>query len=127
MPSRTIMALFLTMPLSVLAADSYSPQFSRCLDKANGVTAAMIACIASETKVQDARLNSNYNALMASLNESRKKELLEAQRAWLKFRDLNCKFYYDPDGGSIATVSANHCFLNTTEQRASELKELSQP
>ena len=37
---------------------------------------------------------------------SGEKQLLEAQRAWIKFRDTNCDFYYDPDGGTMARVRA---------------------
>jgi uncharacterized protein YecT (DUF1311 family) len=50
--------------------------------------------------------------------------LVEAQRAWIKFRDANCGFYADPEGGSAARVTANECFLNATADRAKELRLL---
>ena len=86
----------------------------------------MIECLSAETKVQDARLNANYKALLASLSETRRMELQEAQRAWLKFRELNCRFYFDPEGGTIARVAANQCFLKATAERATELKGLAE-
>ena len=109
----------------VVAADrEFSKEFGACLDKAAGVTPAMIDCISAELKRQDALLNQNYRKLMASLSTGRKKTLQEAQRAWIKFRDTNCDFYYDPDGGSAARVDANECLLNATADRANELAGL---
>ena len=54
----------------------------------------------------------------------RKNALVEAQRAWIKFRDANCGFYADPEGGSAARMIANECFLNATADRAKELRLL---
>jgi uncharacterized protein YecT (DUF1311 family) len=56
--------------------------------------------------------------------QNEKKTLLEAQRAWIKFRDVNCRFYYDPDGGTAALLAGNGCFLQATADRAKELKNL---
>jgi len=50
--------------------------------------------------------------------------LVEAQRAWIKFRDANCGFYADPERGSAARMTANECFLNATADRAKELSLL---
>jgi uncharacterized protein YecT (DUF1311 family) len=109
----------------VIAADrEFSKEFDICMDKAGGVTPAMIDCISAELKRQDVLLNENYRKLMASLSTKRKQALQEAQRAWLKFRDTNCDFYYDPDGGTAARVDANECVLNTTTDRAKELAQL---
>jgi len=84
----------------------------------------MITCISAETKRQDVRLNENYNKLGAKLSANRKKALLEAQRGWIKFRDANCRFYYDPEDGSSARVAADECLLNATADRVRELKLL---
>jgi uncharacterized protein YecT (DUF1311 family) len=67
--------------------------------KANGANPDMIDCIMAEAKQQDARLNENYKRLMSKFSEERKKTLLEAQRAWIRFRDANCAFWDDPAGG----------------------------
>ena len=97
-------------------------QYSSCMDKAGGVTANMLDCMWAETKRQDARLNQAYKDVMARLSPERKKQLQEAQRAWIKYRDANCRFYADPDGGSIATVNSNDCFMSATASRAKELE-----
>ncbi len=125
---RIALALAAAMPLVSHAQDSnLTKQFGTCIDKSGGVTMDMIECIGAEIQRQDARLNKAYKALTASLTPERKKQLQEAQRAWIKFRDSNCGFYYDPDGGSMARVSANDCLMNMTASRAKELESLNQP
>lgn len=117
-----------TLPLAAHAQEAQlTKQFSACMDKSGGVTQHMVECIDAETKRKDARLNKAYKALVADLNPERKKQLLEAQRAWLKFRDTNCAFYYDPEGGTIARVQAVDCLMTMTANRATELENFKQP
>jgi uncharacterized protein YecT (DUF1311 family) len=94
-----------------------------CMDKASGETSSMNDCTGAETDRQDARLNDNYKRLMSKLSEDRKKELLEAQRAWIRFRDANCRFYGE-GVGSISALAVNDCILDATVDRAKELKRL---
>lgn len=109
--------------LGAFARDAdLSREFSACMDQSNGVTATMLACMSAETRRQDARLNQAYKTVLAQLSEARQRELRDAQRAWLKFRDANCRFYADPDGGSIATVEASDCVMSATAARARELE-----
>jgi uncharacterized protein YecT (DUF1311 family) len=117
-------ALLLATSTALLAASEtdMSKQYTTCMDKANGVNPDTIDCILAETKQQDARLNENYKRLMSKLSEERKKALLEAQRAWIRFRDANCTFWDDPAGGQSAAVTAKECILTTTADRASELE-----
>ena len=117
-------AYFVSTGLTSAADREMTKEYLTCLDKASGVTVEMITCISAETKRQDVRLNENYNKLGSKLSANRKKALLEAQRAWIKFRDANCRFYYDPEGGSSARVAADECLLNATADRVRELKLL---
>lgn len=115
----------IALPLAALAqGPQLSQQFDRCMSKADGITFDMVECIGQEVQRQDARLNKAYKVLMVDLSPDRKKQLREAQRAWLQFRDTNCGFYYDPDGGSIARVNAESCVMTMTQQRAKELEDL---
>ena len=82
----------------------------------------MLDCIGTETTTQDARLNGAYKKLATQLTPNRKKQLLTAQRLWIQYRDANCKFYADPDGGTMATVNASDCVLQATAARAKELE-----
>jgi uncharacterized protein YecT (DUF1311 family) len=122
--AAALVAIFLGVGPAGAADREFSKDFDGCMDKAGGVTPAMIDCMSAELKRQDGLLNENYRKLMASLSTKRKKALQEAQRAWLKFRDTNCDFYYDPDGGTAARVDANECLLNATTDRAKELAQL---
>ena len=64
--------------------------------------------------------------LRLSAHPLRQAQLQQVQRAWIKYRDANCGFYDDPDGGSLARVSANDCMMATTTRRARELESFRQ-
>jgi uncharacterized protein YecT (DUF1311 family) len=120
-------ALILILTSSILAADNYSKQYNICMkgpDASNGVTMAMLNCGSKEIKHQDKRLNNNYKKLKKSLSKSRQKELLTAQRLWIKYRDTNCGFYNDPNGGTMHRLFAQECFMDATRSRADELKSM---
>jgi uncharacterized protein YecT (DUF1311 family) len=108
------------------ADDGLSQTFSTCMDQAGGVTPSMVECIGAETERQDIRLNKAYKDIMTGLSPERKKQLQEAQRLWLKYRKADCDFYYEPEGGTIARVSANDCFMSFTAARAKELESVKQ-
>jgi len=115
----------LLLPVNVYAQDTgLTKQFSECMDKSNGVTSNMIECFVTESKRQDIRINNAYKELMNQVSPQRKKQLETAQDAWITYRDENCEFYYDPDGGTIARLSANDCFVSATATRAKELESL---
>jgi uncharacterized protein YecT (DUF1311 family) len=111
-------------PAAFAEEDHLSKQFSSCMDKAGGVTASMIDCMSTETKQQDAKLNKAYKDVLSLLSPNRKRQLQEAQRLWIKYREANCKFYYDPEGGTMARVIANNCFMTATADRAKELENI---
>ena len=118
------LVLLLSTSLAVPADRELTQEHSACLEKAHGITAEMINCMLAETRRQDARLNENYKKLLSKLATERKNALIEAQRAWIRFRDTNCGFYADPEGGSAARMAANECILNATADRAKELQLL---
>lgn len=92
------------------------------MDNSGGITAEMLNCSSTEIKLQDTRLNKAYKEVMAQLPPLRKKQLQDAQRAWIKYRDANCNFYDDPDGGTMASVSSSDCFMSATASRAKEIE-----
>jgi len=93
---------FLSAELCAAADREMTQEYSTCIDRSKGVTVEMTNCILAETVRQDARLNENYKKLLLKLSEERRKALLEAERAWIQFRDANCSFYNDPKGGTAA-------------------------
>ena len=80
--------------------------------------------LVEEERAWAAAIRENYKRLISKLVTERKNTLIEAQRNWIKFRDTNCGFYADPEGGSAARLAANECILNATAQRAKELRLL---
>ena len=115
---------FLSTELCGAADREMTQEYSTCMDRSKGVTVEMTSCILAETVRQDARLNEIYKKLLSKLSEEQRKALLDAQRAWIQFRDANCSFYNDPKGGTAAHLSANECILNATADRAKELQLL---
>lgn len=103
----------------------YSQAYHDCMDNSSGATYEMLDCIGAEYEYQDALLNTAYKKLMRNLSAERKKTLKQAQKAWIQFRDGNCSFYYDPEGGSLARIMGNDCSMRMTAERAKELDELS--
>jgi uncharacterized protein YecT (DUF1311 family) len=101
-----VFGLLLNTPPLAAAESEMTQEYVTCMEKPGGVTAEMIECMSAETARQDARLNENYKRLMSKLSAKRKKELLEAQRAWIKFWDANCSFYHDPEGVCVPKTSS---------------------
>lgn len=64
----------------------------QCIDKADSNMVATAACLTAEKNRQDKRLNANYKALLAKLTPESKKQLVLAERAWLKFKETNGAF-----------------------------------
>ena len=90
-------------------------------------TLDIVTCISSEYERQDKRLNQSYQLLRGQLSSGRRDQLLAAQRAWITYKEANCSFYADPEGGTIARINANACVLNETIKRANELENLMRP
>ena len=81
----------------------------------------------AEYKKVDKELNSVYNKLKKELNETDKKNLIEAQKAWILFRDSNCKFKsQDPGdgGGPYENKMKIDCLIQSTVERTKELENL---
>jgi uncharacterized protein YecT (DUF1311 family) len=117
-------ALFWNTGLFAAKENDMTKEYLTCVSNAEGVTYKMLDCISAEFDRQDSRLNDAYKRLMSKVPTDRKKSLVEAQRAWIKFRDANCGFYHDPDGGSAAHIAGNECMVTATIDRANELENL---
>ena len=119
----------LVLALAPLAASAQSDetllskQYSACMDRFSSSTADMVGCMTAEAKRQDKRLNVAYQAaLQQQQSPERKKQLQEVQRLWVQYRDANCGFYLDPQGGTLARLAGNDCVMTSTAQRAKELE-----
>jgi uncharacterized protein YecT (DUF1311 family) len=86
----------------------------------------MNMCAHRDYQVADRRLNAAYRALTGKIDARAKTLLVEAQRAWISFRDKECKYEAsENEGGSIYPMMVSGCMARLTNQRTKELKELS--
>lgn len=114
-----VVALLLAPAAAQAAPES---ALDRCLaSEAGATTMGQIQCVGDELKVQDARLNRNYARAMKDLTPEQKAKLRAAQRAWLAFKDADCRSLQDEAWGTLSRVSANMCVLERTTERADEL------
>ncbi|MFL1547406.1 lysozyme inhibitor LprI family protein [Pseudomonas sp. O39] len=116
----------LLLALSGNASAAASLALKGCMDGAN-TTATMVSCNATETKLQDERLNKAYKTALAAQEGNRKQRLQNVQRLWIKYRDANCAFAGSATGGSIDQFNGSNCLLDMTRTRAQELENLVGP
>jgi uncharacterized protein YecT (DUF1311 family) len=101
-------------------------------------TVQMNECMTQDARAADAKLNQTYRRVLATLGgadddskqsypASTKASLIEAQRAWVKFRDADCKAVFNRwKGGTIRSVMQLGCMKDRAEQRTRELAEFLQ-
>ena len=80
---------------------------------------------ARELAAADARLNATYNQVVGRLKAEpeARAALLEAQRAWIRFRDGECAFAtVNARGGSVAPFLDARCQTRMTEARLEQLQ-----
>ncbi|MDY7000204.1 MAG: lysozyme inhibitor LprI family protein [Thermodesulfobacteriota bacterium] len=95
----------------------------------NMTTADRMHCENLRLDKADERLNKAYKTLMGAFDSKMRAKLLESQRAWLKFRDLNFDFFSSVSSkegreGLLLHVRAMRLF---TESRVRELEGLIKP
>lgn len=124
MKYKLVLGLVLLISNQLTWADEveFSKQYDNCMENSGGVAVNMLDSITTETKRQDIRLNNAYKNVIGLIPPHRKQQLQETQRAWIKYRDLNCDFYADPNSGTSATLNSSSCFLDSTASRVKELE-----
>lgn len=85
----------------------------------------MNMCAAAELERETGAINKTYGALRTKLNPQQQLQLKEVQLAWIKFKDLACKFEASGvDGGSAHSIVLSNCLTNKTRVRNKELVQL---
>jgi len=73
-------------------------------------TAGQVRAFEKGIELWDAELNRTYKVLSAKLGEDGRQKLKDAQRAWLAFRDAECRrtnqLYSDKEGTMFISMSA---------------------
>ncbi|NND17572.1 MAG: DUF1311 domain-containing protein [Silicimonas sp.] len=111
-----------------------------CMDSQDGghTTLGMTSCLSAEAAVWDGHLNAEYRATRdwaraADEDEAthfpefavRAEKLLEAQRAWIAFRDAECALDYAEWGsGSMRNIAYADCMMQMTAERTIELRRM---
>ena len=113
----------LLLPLGLLAFSS----LAHADDCADAQTQGEInACIGAAYKASDQRLNNLYGEYRQRLDAGQKKALTAAQKAWLNYRDLSCRFETSGvEGGSGHPMAYSNCLKAMTDYRITELQTLS--
>lgn len=139
------MRLFLTLLalLVPLVADAANDQAVKAMSKATGFTEAeirlhgengcesgvqlyMTMCSLYHYYERDVLLNSAYQTLMRRLKQQNARdELRTAQRAWIGYRDAQCKFETTAwEGGSARPMMNAGCLSSMTKERTKQLQEI---
>ncbi|MGG7674136.1 lysozyme inhibitor LprI family protein [Pseudomonas sp. WC2] len=118
MSPRLLLALtpFLFIPFAHAAVD--------CANASDQAT--MNQCAGQDFKAADKELNTVYQQITKRLkdNPDGKKLLVSAQRAWVGFRDTECKFSASGvAGGSVYPLIYSNCMTSVTKVRVEALKE----
>ena len=111
-----------------------------CMDSQDGghSTLGMTWCLSAEADVWDGFLNDEYQATRGFARRAdedeavyfpeyavRAEKLLEAQRAWIAFRDAECALDYAEWGsGSMRNIAYADCRMTMTAERTIELRRM---
>jgi uncharacterized protein YecT (DUF1311 family) len=116
-----------------IAAFSFAPAvhadegYDACMENASS-SLDMSECAIAWNKRAEALLAKAWRAAMDEVggkNSVAGKELLEEQRAWIKFKDLSCGFYYGDGFGSMhRSIHAPKCRNIIIEDRARQLSAI---
>lgn len=114
------------MCLGVLLAFTSLAHAADAVDCQNAQTQTdMNICAGQDYAQADKQLNQTYQAYRARLDAEHQQSLKIVQLAWIKYRDLHCKFAsQDSEGGSIHALEVASCLTEKTRQRTAELTQL---
>jgi len=103
-----------------------TPALAEDVDCNNAMTQPdMNVCSGKGYQAADRLLNSTYAKLMAAADESDKKRLRNAERAWIAFRDAQCAYETSASiDGTIHPMEVSGCYTSKTIARTKELTSL---
>lgn len=108
---------------SAASAQMYGADYEQCSAK---TTMGIAECVAERAKVWDGRLNTAYQALTKRSDPAQRAPLKSAQRAWITYRDANCRFY-GAGQGTISRIEGAECLRAMTQQRTCEMERANNP
>lgn len=123
MNTALLIAILVSIPCLAWADSNWDFDRPYTLKCSVGGQEQMNICLGNEYQKIDNKLNALYKQLLNSLENPKK--LKEAQKAWLRFRNLDCD--YSNSGllkeGSYYFYSQTACFIDHTEKRIRDLQK----
>lgn len=114
----SLLSAFLTT--SVLAETS---ELDTCTEKAANANEITV-CLETASKKSDDALNAIYKKLRTQLEEKEQKEALKTtQKAWIKFRDLECDLRTQLIATSPVQTGLS-CLIELTDERTQHLENM---
>ena len=109
--------------LALAAGVATVAQAKDCADEAGG---AMAACFEARYAAADKELNRVYASALSKLEANEKPKLVEAQRAWIRYRDASLAFMLEAnkETRSYGAVLFGNYKSMLVEKRVQELKFL---
>lgn len=122
--ATTCIMLMMFLVATVAKADNtIGPLVSQAYRQCIGVAPSKVdetACLDQEYSRQKVTLSEAYNHLMRGQDPEQSNLIKKAQKAWLKFREVECEAQ-TLKGGSAAYNSHITCLIRLTAHRASEM------
>lgn len=101
----------------------FSPSSFASNCESGGSQRELNACASSALDHETKIINRIYGDLRTKLDETQKRQMKDIQLAWIKFRDLECKFTAaGVAGGSVYPMVLDACLAEMTRQRIKELE-----
>ena len=83
------------------------------------------ACSSDRYRQADEEMNQVYRRVKARLRAGPAAKLVQTQRAWIRFRDLQCNLESSSAGGGSAYAALrNGCLARLTSARTDDLKRI---
>jgi len=120
-----------TAALLAFAVLSTSATLCHAADTGNDVDCAkaisqidMEQCASQALNKADAQLNQTYVDYRNRLDQAQQNQIRDVQLAWIKYRDLSCKYVSADITGSARGLALQSCLTDKTLERTKELKAL---
>ena len=101
-----------------------SEALATCLEEAGLIDLQMRTCYVDFAQAEDTRLNRNWRAAIEAVGGRESvggQSLIEAQRAWIAYRDVACDYYTALDNpGTLDRLQAQICYAELVTRRADE-------
>ncbi len=121
--SAAIIASVLVIPTTGKTGQSVAQQIDCKSNEMSNVEYQI--CLHKSYQAANRRLNQVYKKMVAKVTGNERKELIEAQKTWIQFRDSNCSFeVYGSRGGTGYSGFLNQCLERMTRQRTSDLESI---